>query len=66
MDGHLFAFEVGGDADEGEDDVGVLCGLDGFVAESLGGGAPFERDGCAEQRRFEDVFDADVMRMGIG
>ena len=48
VDGHLFAFEVGREADEGEDYVGFLDDVEGLVAEGFDGRGPLRARG---QRR---------------
>ena len=40
LDGHLFAFERGREADEGDGDVGLLGSFDGLVAQNFRGCAP--------------------------
>ncbi len=63
---HLFAFEARGEADEGDDDVGFLCGCDGLVLKELVAGAPFEGDSSAVDAAGLDVLDAEVVRAGVG
>ena len=64
VDGHLLAFERGREADEGDGDVGLLCGGDGFVAESGGGGLPGEID--AGRAGAVEVFETDGVGLGVG
>src|SRR5262249_24334450 len=40
--GHLFAFEVGREADEGENYIGLLDDVEGLVTEGLDGCGPLE------------------------
>ena len=64
VDGHLLAFELGREADEGDGHVGLLCGGDGFVAQSGGGGFPGEID--AGGAGAVEVFEADGVGFCVG
>ena len=59
VDGHLFAFEVGGETDEGEDDVGLLDGFERLGAERFDGGDPLQGEACAEETARVGVGDLD-------
>ncbi len=51
------------EADAGDDDVGLFCGCDGFVAESIGRGDPGEVD--AGRAGAVEVFEADGVRLRV-
>ncbi len=61
MDGHFFALKVGREADAGDDDVRLLRGFDGLVAEDGGWGNPGEVD--AGRASAVEVFETN--RVGI-
>ena len=65
LDGHLFAFEVGREADEGEGDVGFVDGFEGLGAEWFDGRHPLEREACSEEAFGVGVGDLDGMRLGV-
>jgi hypothetical protein len=60
VDGHFFAFQIRRETDAGDDDVGLLRGLDGLVAECGGGRDPGEVDAC--RAGAVEVFETD----GVG
>ena len=66
VDGHLFAFELGGETDHGDDEVGRFGGGDGLGLEDAGGGNPFEGDAAAEEGSGVGVGDFDGVGFGVG
>ena len=66
VNGHLFAFELGGEADEGEDDVGFLGGGDGFLLQAAGFGKPIQREAGAEEGSAVVIDQLEDVGPGVG
>ena len=60
---HLFALEIGREADEGNDDIGLFGHGDGFVAESVGIGLPLEANSATAAWAVVRIFDTNFMRL---
>ena len=66
LDGHLFAFELRREADEGYNDIGLFgCGY-GFIELSLRGCGPLEVESAAGLVAGVAVFQFEFVRVGVG
>src|ERR1700716_1748318 len=63
--GHLFAFEVGGEADEGEDYVGLFDDVESLSTEGFDGGDPLEGEASAEETGAVGVGDFEGVGLGV-
>ena len=66
LDRHLFAFKLRREADEGNHDIGLLGAGHGFVKLCLGRRLPLEGEAAAGLIAGVGVFDAEVVRIGVG
>ncbi len=65
VDRHLFAFEVGREADEGDDYIGFLDDVERLRAEGFDWGGPLEREAGAEEAGAVGVGDFEGVGFGV-